>query len=120
MHSSAKPRRSWNDGFTPVEVKRHAGIDTVEHLVVPNLSGSVDVRAVINAYDVDDPFHLIDAEDHPVSAAACGVIAAQFAGKRLADPMRVIQEWSGQELGDRCRDGQRQAARWPFNEDATS
>jgi hypothetical protein len=64
----------------------------------------MDVRSVINASDVDDPFRLIDAVDHPVSATTCGVITVQFARKRLANPVRVVQQWSGQELGDRCRD----------------
>jgi hypothetical protein len=46
---------------------------------------------VVYAYDIDDPLDLIDAVDHFVSATTCGVIAAQFAGKRLADAMRVVQ-----------------------------
>jgi hypothetical protein len=46
---------------------------------------------VVYAYDIDDPLGLIDAVDHSVSATACGAIAPQFAGKRLADPMRVVQ-----------------------------
>jgi len=74
---------------------------------------------VINTYDVDDPSGIIDAVDHPVCTTTCEVISAQFAGKRLADPMRVVQQWSGQELGDRCRDRRRQAARRPFNANAT-
>jgi hypothetical protein len=63
---------------------------------------------------MDDPFGLVDAVDHPISAAACAVIAAQFADKRLADSMRVVQQRPGKELGDRCRDRQRQAARRLF------
>jgi hypothetical protein len=30
---------------------------------------------------MDDPLDLIDAVNHPVSATACRVMAAQFAGK---------------------------------------
>lgn len=56
-----------------------------------DLSGSVYVRTVINTYDVDDTFGLIDAVNHPVSPTAREVIAAQFAGKRLADPAWVVQ-----------------------------
>lgn len=67
-------------------------------------SGSVDVRAVINAYDMHDPFGLIDAVDHSVGPAACGVIAAQLAGKRLAYSVGVVQQWPGQEFGDCCSD----------------
>jgi hypothetical protein len=56
-----------------------------------DLSGPVDVSAVINAYDVDDSFGLIDAVDHPVGTAACGVIAGQLAGERFTDPVRIVQ-----------------------------
>lgn len=56
-----------------------------------DLSGSVYVRTVINTYDVDDTFGLIDAVNHPVSPTARGVIATQFAGKGLADPAWVVQ-----------------------------
>jgi hypothetical protein len=45
---------------------------------------------VINAYDVDGPRGLIDAVDHSIGAPACGVIADQFAGEWLTDPMRVV------------------------------
>jgi hypothetical protein len=46
---------------------------------------------VIDADDMDDPFGLIDAVDDPVCTATCGVIVGEFAGKRLADPMRIVQ-----------------------------
>jgi hypothetical protein len=46
---------------------------------------------VIDAYDVHDPYGLIDAVDHPVGAAPCGVISVQLAGERLANPVRVVQ-----------------------------
>jgi len=69
-----------------------------------DLSGSIYVRAVINQYDVDGPFALIDAMDHPVCATTCRVIAAQFVGQWLADPIGVVEQWSNQELCDRCRD----------------
>jgi hypothetical protein len=84
------------------------------------LPGPVDVRAVINANDVDGPFGLINAVDHSVCAAACGVIAAQLAGERLADPLRVVEQRPGQELSDRCRNRERQATRWPRNEHTAS
>jgi hypothetical protein len=84
-----------------------------------NLPGPAYVGAVIYAYHVNGPLGLVDTVDHPVRAATCGVIAAQLAGEGLADPVRVVQQRSGQELGDRCRDRQRQAARLPLAEDTT-
>jgi len=40
---------------------------------------------------MDDLFGLIDAVDHSVGATACGMIAVQLAGERLANPVRVVQ-----------------------------
>jgi hypothetical protein len=48
--------------------------------------------------------------------AACGMVAAQLAGKGAAHPVRIVQQSSGKELGDRCRDWQRQAAGWSFGQ----
>jgi hypothetical protein len=49
-------------------------------------------QPVIDANDVDDPLGVIDAVDHPVCAPARGMVATQFTGERLADPVRVIQQ----------------------------
>lgn len=84
------------------------------------LPGTVDVRAVINTNDVDGSSGPIDAVNHSVSSAAGGVIATQLAGEGLADPVRVVEQRTGQEFGDRCRDRERQAAGRPFNEHTAS
>ena len=54
---------------------------SARHAVLVRVIGSGRRRAVIDAYDVHDPFGLIDAVDHPVGAAPCGVIAVQLAGE---------------------------------------
>jgi hypothetical protein len=46
---------------------------------------------VINSHDVDDVSRLVNAVDHSVGAAACGVIAMLLAGEGLAHPMRVVR-----------------------------
>jgi hypothetical protein len=75
---------------------------------------------VINTYNVDYALGLINPVDHPVWAATCGAVAEQLASRRLANVVRTVQQWPGQELGDRCSDRQWQAARRPFNEDTAS
>ena len=57
--------------------------------------GPVHVCAVINAHNVDDSIDLVNPIDHAVCTAACGVVAIQFPGEGLADPVWVVEQHAG-------------------------
>jgi hypothetical protein len=73
-------------------------------------AGPVNVGAVIDTYDVYGSGGFVNAVDHPVGAASCGVVPGQLACERLADPVRVVQQCSGQELSHRRGDRNWQTA----------
>jgi hypothetical protein len=54
------------------------------------LASPVYVGPVIDAYDVDGPFGLIDSVDHSVSAAPYRMITGELAGEWLANPVRIV------------------------------
>jgi hypothetical protein len=65
----------------------------------PVLASPVDVSAVVNADHVDDSADLVDAIDHAVGAAACGLISVKFARQGLADPVRLVKQRPGMAIG---------------------
>lgn len=76
----------------------------------------VGVGAMIDADHVHRPGGGVDAVDDAVRAAAGRVIADQFADQWLADPLGVVEQRSGDELGHGTRYCKRQADRWSFGQ----
>jgi hypothetical protein len=58
-------------------------------------------------FDPDDPHDVVVVEDavhDAVRAAACGVVAGEFALKWTPDPLGRLEEWADEKLDDRRRD----------------
>jgi hypothetical protein len=57
--------------------------------------------------DADDDHGVlvvVDAENDPVVASTSAAIAVQLASQRLAEPLRVVSQRTGDELDDRRGD----------------
>ena len=61
--------------------------------------------------DADDDHGVlvvVDAENDPVVASTSAAMAVQLASQRLAEPLRVVSQRTGDELDDRRGDFTRQ------------
>ncbi len=76
---------------------------------------AVDVGPVVDAYDVNEACLVVDPVDEAIGAATCRVVSPQFADEWLAEPLRVLQQRSGEEPGDRRRHRQWKPLWWWFD-----
>lgn len=67
-------------------------------------SVSVCVSPVFDAEDDDFTLRLVDSVQDAVGAAARGVDAGEIPAQLLTDPLRVLDQGSGEELNDCRRD----------------
>ena len=66
------------------------------------ISGSaIDVSAVLDSVDDDEPMLVVDLVDDAVVAPAGYSEAREATGQRLAEPLRVLGKRSEDRLGDR-------------------
>lgn len=47
---------------------------------------------------------VVDAQEHAVVATAGTAIRGELTMQRLAQLLRILGQWAGDELGDRCGD----------------
>jgi hypothetical protein len=85
-------------------------------LVRLNVSvGFVGITPMINVYDRDHPRFVVDPVDDPVAAPASGVPVIQWWQKAPTKTVRIVQQWSVDELerGERDRPGKPLRERLP-------
>ena len=72
----------------------------------------VDVRAVVDSDDVDDPELLVDRKDDAVLTPTCSPEAFEFVSQRLGHSPRVLPQRSVKKLIHSESGGLRKTARW--------
>ncbi|BCW57268.1 hypothetical protein J2790_003025 [Paenarthrobacter nicotinovorans] len=56
---------------------------------------------MFDAVDKKDMFFKVQSEEHPIIASPSGAESEEFVRQRLAEPMRILRQGSGDELNDR-------------------